>query len=58
MNVLDFANMKERFRMADTEEKINLYTTAENLTTEQYKELLHLFPLQELHRLEEAMQAM
>ena len=50
-----FENLKVRFRNADTDTKISMYVEAEELTQTQYKELLRLFPLKELGRLEAAL---
>jgi len=50
-----FSSLKSRFLAADTESKIDMYIDAEDLTQSQYKELLRLFPLKDLHRLEAAL---
>ena len=50
-----FESLKSRFAAADTDTKINMYVEAEDLTQSQYKELLQLFPLKDLHRLEAAL---
>jgi hypothetical protein len=50
-----FESMKAIFRNADTDTKISMYIEAEDLTQSQYKELLRLFPLNALHKLEEAL---
>lgn len=55
MNINEFIKLKERFIDADTEEKIELYISAEDLTQFQYRELLKEFPLNELNRLERAL---
>ena len=55
MELTAFESMKLRFRQADVDEKINMYVSAEGLTQIQYKELLKLFPINELNRLEEAL---
>lgn len=47
--------MKIKFRHADTDMKIKMYMDAEGLTQAQYKELLRLFPLDALNKLEAAM---
>jgi len=52
---VDFERMKEEFTSADLEGKIEMYVSAEGLTQDQYKQLLMLYPIQELHRLEEAL---
>lgn len=51
----NFEMIKERFRNADVDEKIQIYTTTQGLTVEQFKELLRMFPLQHLDKLERAM---
>jgi len=55
MELTAFEKMKLLFRNADVDGKINMYVSAEGLTQTQYKELLKLFPLNELNRLEEAL---
>ncbi|MFZ5965882.1 MAG: hypothetical protein ACOYVK_01710 [Bacillota bacterium] len=52
---VDFEKIKERFRDASVDEKIEIYTTTQGLTVEQFKELLRMFPLQHLDKLERAM---
>jgi len=47
--------MKVKFRNADTDTKISMYVNAEDLSQTQYKELLRLFPMQELSKLEAAL---
>jgi hypothetical protein len=54
-NNVNFEEIKERFRNADLDEKIRIYTTTQGLTVEQFKELLRLFPIQHLDKLEKAM---
>lgn len=54
METNDFIKLKERFEKADTDEKINIYTTSEGLTQEQYMALLRIFPRNELEKLEKA----
>lgn len=51
----NFEEIKERFRNANLDEKIRIYTTTSGLTVEQFKELLRMFPLQHLDKLERAM---
>ena len=55
MELSAFEVMKRDFRNADIDTKIDMYVTAEGLTQTQYKELLKMFPLNELGRLEEAL---
>ena len=50
-----FEAIKERFRKADVDEKIEIYTSVQGLTVEQYKELLRMFPIKYLDKLEKAM---
>lgn len=52
---LDFEIIREKFKNADLKEKINIYTTTSGLTVDQFKELLRLYPLQHLDKLERAM---
>lgn len=51
----NFDMIKERFRNAEIDEKIKIYTTTQGLSVEQFKELLRMFPLQHLDKLERAM---
>ena len=51
-----FQKMKSSFQEADVDGKIEIYVSAEGLSQDQYKELLRMFPLGDLHRLEEALQ--
>ena len=55
MELTAFESLKKQFRDADVETKINIYVEAQGLSQTQYKELLMLFPLNELNRLEEAL---
>jgi len=55
MEIKAFDKLKSRFVAADTEAKIDMYVEAEDLTQSQYKELLRMFPLKDLHRLEAAL---
>lgn len=52
---VNFESIKERFKNADVDEKIQIYTTVQGLTVEEYKELLRMFPLKYLDKLEQAM---
>jgi len=54
-NNVDFEQIKERFKNASLDEKIEIYTTTQGLTVEQFKELLRMFPIQHLDKLEKAM---
>ncbi|WP_097677458.1 hypothetical protein [Anaerosalibacter sp. Marseille-P3206] len=51
----NFEGIKERFKNADVDEKIQIYTSVQGLTVEQYKELLRMFPIKYLDKLEQAM---
>ena len=51
----EFQRVCEEFNSAPTEGKIDIYVNTEGLTQIQYKELLRMFPMGELHRLEEAL---
>ncbi|AFS78262.1 hypothetical protein Curi_c12510 [Gottschalkia acidurici 9a] len=55
-NNINFEDIKQKFINADLSEKIRIYTTTQGLTVEQFKELLKLYPLQHLDKLEKAMQ--
>jgi len=56
MNTADFMKMKEQFKQTDTDGKIELYLNARGLDSAQYRELLTLFPLNELGKLEAALE--
>lgn len=49
-----FEEIKNNFIEASLDEKIKIYTTAENLTVEQFKELLAYYPIKHLEKLEKA----
>ena len=51
----NFEEIKERFKEADVDGKIEIYTTVQDLTVDQYKELLRMFPIKYLEKLERAM---
>jgi len=55
MELIDFEALKTKFKLADTDAKIKMYVDAENLTQTQYKELLRLFPISDLGKLEAAL---
>ena len=55
MEESQFENLKMKFRNGDTDKKIALYIEAEGLTQPQYKELLRMFPLKDLGKLEKAL---
>ena len=54
-NTQDFEDIKKRFSEADVDEKIEIYTSVRGLSIEQYKELLSIFPIKYLEKLERAM---
>lgn len=54
-NTQNFEEIKQRFGQEDIEGKIEIYTTVQNLTVDQYKELLGMFPIKHLEKLEKAM---
>ena len=56
MDLMQFKQLKEKYRSVDTDEKVGIYTNTEGLTQTQYSELLALFPLNELNKLEQALQ--
>ena len=55
MELTEFSKIKEQFNMASLDEKVKIYVSAQGLTHEQYRELLTMYPLTELRRLEEAL---
>ena len=56
MDYVEFAKIKEQFKQASTEAKIEMYVNARGLDSAQYRELLTLFPLNELGKLEAALE--
>ena len=55
MTEADFIALKTDFRRANVTEKIKLYTKTKDLTREQYRQLLLLFPRDKLAKLEAAL---
>lgn len=55
VNGVNFEDVKQKFQNADLDEKIRIYTTTQGLSVEQFKELLRMFPIQHLDKLEKAM---
>lgn len=51
----NFYEIKEKFISADLDTKIEIYTTVKGLSVEQYKDLLSVFPIKHLNKLEKAM---
>ena len=49
-----FEEIKSDFIDAGLDEKIKIYTSAQNLTVEQFKELLCYYPIKHLDKLEKA----
>ncbi len=54
-NNVNFEEVKQRFKDADLDGKIQIYTSTQGLSVEQFKELLRMFPIQHLDKLEKAM---
>ena len=55
-NAIDFERVKEEFSNADIDRKVQIYVSAEGFTQEQYKDLLTMFPSDQLSLLEQALQ--
>ena len=55
-NAVEFERVKEEFSNADIDRKVQLYVSAEGLTQDQYKDLLKMFPSDQLSLLEQALQ--
>lgn len=51
----NFYEIKDRFIAADLDTKIEIYTTVQGLSVEQYKELLSVFPIKHLDKLDKAL---
>ncbi|HLR21045.1 MAG TPA: hypothetical protein VK087_03470 [Tissierellaceae bacterium] len=51
----NFEQILNRFKKADLDEKIEMYTTLQGLSVEQFKELLRYFPIKHLSKLETSM---
>lgn len=56
MKIVEFEMLKRKFASSTTEDKIKIYVETEGLNKEQYRELLKIFPLNELGKLEAALQ--
>ncbi len=56
MKTAEFSQIKQEFEKGDVAKKIKLYVESEGLTQEQYRDLLKMFPLEELSKLEEALE--
>lgn len=55
MDEQSFEEVTRRFKEADIDTKIEIYATVDGLSQSQYKELLKMFPLNALDRLEAAL---
>lgn len=55
MELMEFQKLKETFKTAEVDKKINIYTTSQGLTQSQYRELLQYFPVNEIPALEAAL---
>ncbi len=55
MNDIEFTNLKAEFQKVDIEGKVKLYVNTEGLSKEQYKELLKMYPVNQIDKLEEAL---
>ena len=53
MEKQQFQKLKDIFQKASVDEKIDMYMSTEGLSQEQYKELLRIFPLEHLYKLEQ-----
>lgn len=53
--IANFEHILERFKEANLDQKIEIYTSVKGLSVEQFKELLRYFPIKELGRLEKMM---
>lgn len=51
----DFSKLKLKFINAPVEEKINIYSTTPGLTMGQYRELLRVYPYDQIDKLEKAL---
>jgi hypothetical protein len=55
MDTAEFQKVINEFNTASLDRKIDIYIGTEGLSQEQYRELLRMFPLNELQKLEEAL---
>lgn len=55
MDYSAFEVLKKRFARANTEEKVSIYTTTPDLTKDQYRELLELYPKDAWNLLDQAL---
>ena len=54
----DFIKLKLKFAQADLNGKIAIYTETPDLNSGQYKELLRMYPVDHLNKLEQALARM
>lgn len=55
MEISKFNDLKKEFANSNTDKKIEIYSTTPGLSQEQYKELLKLYPYNEIDKLEKAL---
>ena len=55
MELFEFQDLKNKYKDMSVDDKIKIYTTTQGLTQSQYRELLKLFPINELNKLEMAL---
>jgi len=55
MDLYEFERIKNDFQNANVDKKIDIYCYTEDLSQEQYRQLLKLFPTSELSKLEAAL---
>ena len=55
MEFNEFTQLKKQFENSNVEQKIDIYVSSEGLSSLQYKELLSLFPMEQLDKLENAL---
>ena len=55
MEFNEFTQLKKQFENSNVEQNIDIYVSSEGLSSLQYKELLSLFPMEQLDKLENAL---
>lgn len=55
MDYSKFQELKKRFAASSLDEKISLYVNTPDLTKDQYKELLQMYPKDQWHLLDQAL---
>ncbi len=55
MDLMDFQKVKAQFKDASVDDKIDMYVSTEGLTQTQYRELLKMFPMEAIGKLESAL---